>query len=129
MSGSIVGLKTDKGYKTIYIHYNTYGVQDMLLHFYKNEARINSLLDLGDLRSMGRNPESKPGLWKEERPSLKDLLTYCVPYKEMGEENRDAKYFNSKEEILKAYPNIYFFYIWENGRLYHRGTDQWVKYW
>lgn len=57
---SISVINEDKHYKTIYVHFDGYidGLGNTLYNFYKDEEKVNELINLGDASSIDETIES-----------------------------------------------------------------------
>lgn len=118
-----ISMKTDRGYKTIYIHHDGYleGVGKTLKKHYISNELVENLLDLGDLSSLGEKPISKPELWDRDYPNYyEDSKLYCISYKDRGEKGVDAIYNKSLGEIQSMCYSRYidYCYIWKNNKWY-----------
>lgn len=108
---SVIGkLNKDGSVKTIYCHHDGYpeGVGAMLANYYENNAKVDKLLELGDMSSLGKEPVSDPELWNPMTPYNDN---FCCTYKGRGEENVDAKTFNSVKEAKEHYDGCDYMYL------------------
>ncbi len=87
----LIGAKqADGNVRYIYCHNDGYifGAGYMLNYNYKDREKIDKLLDLGDLSSLGRNPIENPTAWTNHEVYDKDQ---CISYRSRGEEDVDAE--------------------------------------
>ena len=82
-----ITLKTkDNKYKSVYLHHDGYidGAGYVLKKYYPTYEKVDQLLNLGNLSSLGRTPIDDPKLWDMDywmelfHIQLKDLITLSV---------------------------------------------------
>lgn len=116
--------------RSIYCHHDGYLDYNgkKLVDFYDNEKVINELLDLGDLSSLGNNPVSDKLYWgrKFDPFNFQNNEEFCIAYRDRGEDDIDAKEFNSFEDFKQAFPNLQeeYNYVFMNGKWYYC-EDEW----
>ena len=107
-----IAIKTEKGYETIYCHWNGYPeyMLPMLNNNYKSEELAKKLISFGDASSISERLEPIPGsIHSFDHPEL----GVCVFYgRDRGEELTMAQVYPTKEDLLDTY---YFAYIFEDG--------------
>lgn len=106
--------------KVIYCHNDGYvqgGVGDTLINHYRDPKKIDKLIQLGDISSLGEIPESDPKQWIwQERDDKK-----CVAYRDRGE-HVPAKLYRSPGEVIKLNEHEYnYFFIDDKWYLYRKG--------
>lgn len=112
---STIAIKMDDGkYRAIYCHHDGYLEYngEMLVNNYKTADRVNALLDLGDMSSLGSEPI---GYWDD----FKHDKTKCETYRERGEDGVDAMIFDNREDIMDYYSDTEYNYFFENGEWYY----------
>lgn len=74
----------DGGYKSIYCHFDGYidGVGEMLFKNYRNMEKLQKLMALGDISSLGKEPVSVERFSKEDD----ETNDKCRAYSSRGEE-------------------------------------------
>ena len=120
-------VNSDGKVRSIYCHHDGYLDYNgkKLIDFYDNEKVINELLDLGDLSALGNNPISDKEYWKNRGPFYKFNEEFCLAYRDRGEDEVDAKEFNSFEEFKQAFPDLQeeYNYVFMNGKWYYCEDD------
>lgn len=95
---SLIALKTKEGkFKVIYCHSDGYlGFNGMiLLNYYKDYDKVEKLLNLGDISSLGTDPSTEEN--QTIKTSTYTINTYVNDYKRWRNENCPAKEYNFKE--------------------------------
>ena len=113
---STIAIKQDDGkYRAIYCHWDGYLENNgrILVNNYKTADRVNALLDLGDLSSLGKEPI---GYWTDE---IDTDETKCMSYRERGEDKVDAIIFDNREDIMNYYSDTEYNYFFEDGEWYY----------
>lgn len=120
-------INKDGTVRSIYCHHDGYVSYNgkKLVDFYKDEERINQLLDLGDLSALGNNPVSDKEYWKNSGPFYNFNEDFCITYRDRGETEIDAKEFNSFEEFKQAFPDLQeeYNYIFKDNKWYYCRDD------
>lgn len=120
-------INSDGKVRSIYCHHDGYLDYNgkKLVDFYDNEKVINELLDLGDLSALGNNPVSDKLYWKNRDPFYNFSEEFCLAYRDRGEDEVDAKEFNSFEEFKQAFPDLQeeYNYVFMNGKWYYCEDD------
>ena len=110
-----VAIKTEKGYKAIYVHHDGYEryMWPMLTKNYGTEELAGKLVSLGDASAIEERLEPTPGVphtfdWPE-----KDV---CIFYhRDRGENWNQVK--PAEYESLKDFYNDYYYaYVWADGK-------------
>lgn len=131
----LIGIKNkDNSIDFIYCHFDGYpqGVGKTLLHNYLVEDKIHKLMDLGDLSSLGSEPESNPHAW-EELPwdmVVDNISAYndwyqkihpdnlCDTYASRGEDCPSKK-FDTEQDLLKYFNEnfwIEYLYLFQDNK-------------
>lgn len=120
-------VNSDGKVRSIYCHHDGYLDYNgkKLVDFYDNEKVINELLDLGDLSALGNNPISDKEYWKNSGSFYNFNEEFCLAYRDRGEDEVDAKEFNSFEEFKQAFPDLQeeYNYVFMNGKWYYCEDD------
>ena len=120
-----ITLKTkDNKYKSIYLHHDGYieGAGYTLKTYYPTYDKVDQLLNLGNLSSLGKTPVDDPKLWDmdyyfdlmKNNPNQIDLK--CRTYKGRGDQDEDAIIVDELND-----DNFYwqsYNYLFENGKWY-----------
>lgn len=113
---SYIGIVNKDGtVRAIYHHFDGYlsYLGRMLTTHYQTEERVNKLLDLGDISSIGTEPV---GTWDEERTRDRSK---CYTYRERGETGVDARTYKSIDEFLD-YCREDYTYLFNDGEWLYR---------
>lgn len=120
-------VNSDGKVRSIYCHHDGYLDYNgkKLVDFYDNEKVINDLLNLGDLSALGNNPVSDKEYWKNSGQFYNFNEEFCLAYRDRGEDEVDAKEFNSFEEFKQAFPDLQeeYNYVFMNGKWYYCEDD------
>lgn len=117
-------LKTKDGeYKSIYLHNDGYpkGAGNTLKRYYKDYDKVEKLMSLGNISSLGQEPNSSPDLWKKA-----DDMFYIIDhpefwkentlaYKDRGEEGQEAQV---SQELSYAIGGTSYAYLYQDGKWY-----------
>jgi len=118
---SRIGKKLEDGtIKSIYCHWDGYPEHngEILKEHYKTEAKIDALLELGNLSSLNRDI----GMQHDFSDPLPD---WCVAYgRDRGETNTKARISTTLSDMLQEEYN----YVWDNGtwRCYNESGREFV---
>ena len=125
-----ITLKTkDNKYKSVYLHHDGYisDAGEKLKNYYNTYEKVDQLLNLGNLSSLGENPIDEPKLWDMDyyfemmKNSPKKIDYACRTYKGRGDTDEDAIVVDD----LKDIPFQEYEYLFENGKWYLLdGTDK-----
>ena len=101
-----IGIELPDGkIKSIYCHFDSYpdGVGKVLIKYYNDIDKINALIDLGDISSLGEvyDEEVSKGNWKDKKTPLKEDITYTIAYKDRGEDTPPRIDENEQEFLGK----------------------------
>lgn len=121
---SRIGIENPDGtIRSIYCHWNGYlaGVGTILLEDYQSREKINELLDLGDISSLGWEYDSEfaKKAWEYDKMTAEEkekraLMT--LPYKDRGEDAPARIDKNEEEFIGKAGKCCEeYIYLWKKG--------------
>lgn len=113
---SFIGKKEKDGsVRAIYCHFDGDYVGSILKEHYLDQEKIHSLLDLGDLSSIGKEIGQEHDF--DDLSSRKD---WCMAYgRDRGEENIEAQMFDSEESFLERCHED-FTYLFKDGKWYYR---------
>lgn len=117
-------LKTKEGkYKSIYLHNDGYpkGAGDTLKRYYKDYDKVEKLISLGNISSLGQEPISSPDLWHKlddmfytmAHPEYLDK--YTLAYKDRGETGQEAQV---AQELAYAIGGTNYSYLYKDGKWY-----------
>lgn len=130
-------LNKDKSVTSIYCHCDGYltGVGKMLVDNYQDVNKINELMELGNLSSLGKNPIQKPekkqsdikniNEWFEKMFASFDDPTrydYCDSYKAWGRDEEEWKpLVESLEETIEDFrdSDCEYLYLFKNNKWYY----------
>lgn len=110
----IAKANADGTFDGIYCHHDGYisYVGSVLEHTYRDEEKVDKLLDLGDLSVLG---EYTDPIYKDEIHTFDDSQDkVCIAYgRDRGEENVDKKHFKDYAEMLEYADNVWceFLYV------------------
>lgn len=120
-SRSAIGMKNEKGQiEAIYCHWDGYPewVGKILVENYDTKEKVEELLALGDLSSLG----------KRVKPNEDEIHTYENPvddvtiayHRDRGEELNPAGTYSSIEEFITEFKEAWcsYFYVFDNGDWY-----------
>lgn len=127
-----ITLKTkDNKYKSVYLHHDGYidGAGYVLKKYYPTYEKVDQLLNLGNLSSLGRTPIDDPKLWDMDywmelfHSSMNNPYSHpverpdnlkCRTYKGRGDEGEEALIVDNLGDI-----NYYEYnYLFEDGKWY-----------
>lgn len=101
---SRIAVKRDEGYESIYCHWDGYpeGVGATLNAFYTDEDKINELIALGDLSTLG------------DTTSQEDTISY----NRWRDEGTISKNSRTLKELLDTAVSSFceYVYVWDDGR-------------
>ena len=120
----IAKVEPDNSVKAIYCHFDGYpeGVGKTLLDHYVNEEKINALLELGDISSLGELVSPSP-----DDPSSKKDVTVAY-HRDRGEDKHEARPFIDEEELGKKVDDdifIEYTYLFKSGKWFVRLDSEW----
>jgi len=108
-TNSRIGKKLEDGtIKSIYCHWDGYPEHngEILKEHYKTEAKIDALLELGDLSSLAQDIGMQHD-FKDPEPG------WCVAYgRDRGEPNTKARISTTLSDMIQEEYN----YVWDNGK-------------
>ena len=124
-----ITLKTKDGkYKSIYLHNDGYleGAGYVLKTYYPTYDKVDQLLNLGNLSSLGKIPVDDPKLWDmdyyfdlmKNNPNQIDLK--CRTYKGRGDQDEDAIITDNLDNIIG---NNGYDYLFEGSKWYLIDND------
>ena len=137
-TSATITLKTKDGkYKSVYLHNDGYleGAGYVLKTYYPTYEKVDQLLNLGNLSSLGRTPVDDPKLWDMDywmelhhkyignnysHPvEMPDNLK-CRTYKGRGDQDEDALITDNLDDIIG---NNCYDYLFENNKWYLIDND------
>lgn len=116
---SAIITKTDTGYAGIYCHFDGYldGVGKTLLEHYKTQEKVNQLIALGDISTLG--PEIGEAHDFDNRDG-KQTTAYMRDRGETGCEQRQGETIN---DVEKGIGHNGYVYVFEDGKWTVNGED------
>ena len=119
---SAIGIKHGDVVKAVYCHWDGYLEHNGLLlaRFYDNSVKVNKLISMGDLSSLGASIGEQQNFNDyREVDTLEE--TWCKFYKrDRGEENVDYKTFANEQDYLNNFDmGVEFHYLFDNGKWYY----------
>lgn len=131
----LIAIKTDKGYKAIYNHFDGDSLYDILTENYTDENKVKALITLGDISFLGKETSPAPitqersfnalhsdyfrGLSKEEQKKEQaEYYHHTLAYgRDRGETGTEARTVKSLRELIKEEEYTYVF-----------NDDEWDEY-
>lgn len=131
----LIAIKTDKGYKAIYNHFDGDSLYPILTKNYTDENKANVLITLGDISFLGKSSSPAPitqersfnalhsdyfrGLSKEEQKKEQaEYYHHTLAYgRDRGETGTEARTVKSLRELIKEEEYAYVF-----------NDDEWDEY-
>lgn len=116
----LIAKKIENGYKAIYCHFDGYpkGVGETLKNHYKTDAKVEVLLNQGDIAILGTDPIDRNGekYWcyldrhggRPYFPTKEDTISY----KSRGENSPAVFYPEMKDMEICG---IEYVYVWQDG--------------
>lgn len=108
---SMIGKTNKDGTITaIYCHWDGYPEHNgqILKNFYKKESKVNKLMKLGNLSSLGEDIGKKHKFDQY-------INGICTAYgRDRGEKDQQAETYDSIDSIVNHYGGIEYVYIWFN---------------
>jgi len=112
-------VKTDEGFKSIYIHWDGYpeGVGNILKEHYNTQEKAEQVVSLGDLSSLDKSMECPEG-----HTFNAPVDGYSIAYgRDRGEENVETKMFRSLKDFFWDGTKYWkYIYCW-NGKQWKTG--------
>lgn len=123
----LIAIKTDKGYKAIYNHFDGDSLYETLTQNYTDENKVNALIALGDISFLGEEIGPAPivkahgfdalltdyfrGLSKEEQKKEQaEYYHHTLAYgRDRGETGTEAHTVKSLRELIKEEEYTYVF--------------------
>ena len=114
----------------IYCHHDGYFsyVGKILLECYDTPDKINALMELGDLSSLGKTTEHRPEDWKEYYVGT----DRCMTYRDRGDSGEfcNGSKYPSLDYYLKNGDVQEYNYLYKDGTWYyfceHYGDNEWL---
>lgn len=119
---SAIGIKHGDVVKAVYCHWDGYLEHNglILAQFYTNSVKVNKLISMGDISSLGAEIGEQHGF--DDRINADTLAdTRCTFYsRDRGEENVDYRTFQNEEDFLKNFDmGEEFHYLFKDGKWYY----------
>lgn len=108
---SIICVKTTSGVRAIYCHWDGYlsGVGQTLFKHYSSQSRVEQLVALGNLSSLGKCIEPSPA---STHSFIEPQENVCVAYeRDRGELGQEAEEFNDVSSMVWFFDEPYY-YMW-----------------
>ena len=127
---SAIGIKHGDVVKAVYCHWDGYLEHNglILARFYDNSVKVNKLISMGDMSSLGASIGEKHNF---DQPSLAETLeeTVCKFYKrDRGEENVDYRTFKDVQDFLENFnAGEEYHYLFDNGKWYYSAYGEELK--
>lgn len=123
-------LKTKEGnYKSIYLHNDGYpqGAGNTLKNYYKDYNKVEKLISLGNISSLGQEPISSPDVWRiannifytMDHPEFEEK--YTLAYKDRGDEGEEARV---TQKLAYALSGTSYSYLYQDGDWYMVNDDE-----
>jgi hypothetical protein len=119
---SAIGIKHGDVVKAVYCHWDGYLEHNglILARFYDNSVKVNKLISMGDLSSLGASIGEQ-----QDFNAYRDVSTleetWCKFYKrDRGEENVDYRTFANEQDYLDNFnAGVEFHYLFKDGKWYY----------
>ena len=127
---SAIGIKHGDVVKAVYCHWDGYLEHNglILARFYDNSVKVNKLISMGDMSSLGAIIGEKHNF---DQPNLAETLeeTVCKFYKrDRGEENVDYRTFKDVQDFLENFnAGEEYHYLFDNGKWYYSAYGEELK--
>ena len=127
---SAIGIKHGDVVKAVYCHWDGYLEHNglILARFYDNSVKVNKLISMGDLSSLGASIGEKHDF---NQVNLAETLeeTVCKFYKrDRGEENVDYRTFKDVQDFLENFnAGEEYHYLFDNGKWYYSAYGEELK--
>lgn len=127
---SAIGIKHGDVVKAVYCHWDGYLEHNglILARFYNNSVKVNKLISMGDMSSLGASIGEKHNF---DQPNLAETLeeTVCKFYKrDRGEENVDYRTFKDVQDFLENFnAGEEYHYLFDNGKWYYSAYGEELK--
>ena len=108
----------DGSIRYIYCHFDGYVEHNgrILVDHYSDSDKVNQLLDLGDLSSLGEEIGEKQDF------NNRTSKTWCLAYgRDRGESDVEFKTFLSEQEFVDYYSDSGYYYLFDHGVWYVKG--------
>jgi len=124
---STIAIKHVDIIKAVYCHWDGYIEHNgfILDRFYQASPKVNNLIALGDLSSLGADIGEKHDFHDKlehiEIENITHVSTQCTFYqRDREEKNAEFRTFNSKEEWMNYYDEcgVEYYYLFDNGVWY-----------
>lgn len=124
---SIIGVETVSGVRAIYCHWDGYlsGVGQTLLEHYSSQGRVEQLIALGNLSSLGKCIEPNPAITHSFIEPQEDV---CVAYeRDRGELGQEAREFEDVSSMVWYFDEPYYYMWTSEGWLVKIGAGVWLS--
>ena len=120
-TNSTIAVKTERGYKAIYVHWDGYFsyMYPMLSENYSSQERAEDLVTLGDASFIAKRLVPSLGSGHSFDNPEEDV---CIFYHRDRGEDFHSKFYVNKDDVLKSQ---YYVYIFEDGewKAYQGGAE------
>jgi hypothetical protein len=119
---SAIAMKVDNGYKAIYCHYDGYpeGVGAILKEHYTDLDKVEELIALGDISSLGKEVHIPEGVEHSFDKRVEGITTAYM--RDRGEMDCEAQLYKTVSDVKSAIDNQYL-YVFEDGKWTCEGKD------
>lgn len=127
---SAIGIKHGDVVKAVYCHWDGYLEHNglILARFYDNSVKVNKLISMGDMSSLGASIGEKHDF---NQANLAETLeeTVCKFYKrDRGEEGTEFRTYQNEEDFLKNFNmGEEYHYLFDNGKWYYSAYGEEFK--
>ena len=131
---SCIGIKHGDRIKAVYVHWDGYldAVGKTLLDHYSDSVKLNQLISLGDLSSLGeeigvKHPFGTIGMTMEQTEQYEaEHGNSCTFYgRDRGEDRTEFMSFGSEEDFVSEYDGrgCEYFYLYDHGVWHVKSYD------
>ena len=126
---SAIGILRDNGeIHSIYCHSDGYTSYNgyILNRYYDTQQKINALIDLGNLSSLGADIGEKHN-WSERGQyftveydgETRNISSFCTFYgRDRGDDDEHHSVSHSEKQFKNQYSDAEYFYLWKKGEWY-----------
>ena len=123
---SLIALQQPNSVRAIYCHHDGYpdGVGKILFEHYRDRKKVQSLINLGGLSSLGKTVGPEKPVF-DERGIQQESVTIAY-FRDMGRDGIESHIFPNREELFDFFHQrnaagetmIRYLYIFQNGQWY-----------
>ena len=127
---SAIGIKHGDIVKGVYCHWDGYLEHNglILAKFYRDSVKVNQLISLGDISSLGASIGEKHSFRDAQPDELAD--TVCVFYgRDRGDSNTEFKTFSDADDFVDRMEGsgCEYFYLYDRGQWYYSTGSDWKQ--